>query len=90
MTNNGPGSDMKFVFWDDPGDSQDSVDNQCDCPPWKTEIAYNELRKACCIAKAKQEDLLEQERLDERMIVIMQNGNTGEHYPEYNDEEEWK
>jgi hypothetical protein len=88
MTNNGPGSDMKFVFWDDPGDSQDSVDNQCDCPPWKTEIAYNELRKACCIAKAKQEDLLEQERLDERMIVIMQNGNTGEHYPEYNDEEE--
>ena len=53
MTNKGPGSDMKFVFWDDPGDSQDSVDNQCDCPPWKTEIAYNELRKACCIAREK-------------------------------------
>jgi hypothetical protein len=88
MTNKGPGSDMKFVFWDDPGDSQDSVDNQCNCPPWKTEIAYNELRKPCCIARVKQEDLLEQERLDERMIVIMQNGNTGEHYPEYNDEEE--
>lgn len=88
MINEGPGSDMKFVFWDDPGDSQDSVDNQCSCPPWKTEIAYNELRKPCCIAKAKQEDLLEQERLDERMIVIMQNGNTGEHYPEYNNEEE--
>jgi hypothetical protein len=82
----GPGSDLKFILWDDPGDSQDSVDNQCDCPPWKTEIAYNELRKSCCIAKAKQEHLLEQERLDERMIVIMQNGNTGEHYPEYDDE----
>lgn len=88
MINNGPGSDMKFVFWDDPGDSQDSVDNQCNCPPWKTEIAFKELRKPCCVARAKQEALLEQERLDERMIVIMQNGNTGEHYLEYNDEEE--
>jgi hypothetical protein len=23
------GSDMKFLFWDDPGDSQENVDNQC-------------------------------------------------------------
>jgi hypothetical protein len=22
------GSDMKFLFWDDPGDSQENVDNQ--------------------------------------------------------------
>lgn len=53
--NKGVGSDLKFIFWDDPGDSQDSVDNQCDCPPWKTEIAYNELRKPCCIARENQE-----------------------------------
>jgi len=86
--NKGAGEDVKFIFWDDVGDSQEHVDNQCDCPPWKTEIAYNELNKPCCIAKARQEDFLEQKRLDERMRVIMQNGNTGEHYPEYDDKEE--
>jgi hypothetical protein len=86
--NKGAGEDMKFIFWDDVGDSQDHVDNQCDCPPWKTEITYNELRKPCCSARARQEDLLEQKRLDERMRVIMQNGNTGEHYQEYNEEEQ--
>jgi hypothetical protein len=26
--NKGAGSDLKFIFWDDVGDSQDHVDNQ--------------------------------------------------------------
>lgn len=26
--NKGSGSDMRFLYWDDLGDSQDSVDNQ--------------------------------------------------------------
>ena len=26
--NKGVGSDLKFIFWDDVGDSQDHVDNQ--------------------------------------------------------------
>lgn len=83
MTDKGPGSDMNFVFWDDPGDSQSHVDNQCDCPPWKTEIAYNELRKSCCIARENQDRLAE-----ERMMIILRNGNEGSHYPEYNDKED--
>jgi hypothetical protein len=28
MSEKSPGSDMKFVFWDDPGDSQEHVDRQ--------------------------------------------------------------
>jgi hypothetical protein len=29
------GSDMKFLFWDDPGDSQENVDNQCKHKDWQ-------------------------------------------------------
>jgi hypothetical protein len=28
QNNKEAGSDMKFLFWDDPGDSQENVDNQ--------------------------------------------------------------
>jgi hypothetical protein len=30
QNNKEAGSDMKFLFWDDPGDSQENVDNQKD------------------------------------------------------------
>ena len=64
------GSDMKFLFWDDPGDSQENVDNQ----------------KTVCSNHARELDWAEEEeKLNERMRIISQNGNTGEHYPEYQD-----
>ena len=68
--NKGPGSDMRFVFWDDLGDSQDHVDNQVTpCSNHARELDWAE----------------EEEKLNERMRIIGQNGNTGEHYPEYQD-----
>lgn len=82
--NKGAGSDMKFLFWDDPGDSQDNVDNQCNLKDWQREIIERELGKTCCSAHAR--DTEEDERLaEERMMIIIRNGNSGEHYPEYAD-----
>ena len=69
--NKGVGSDLKFIFWDDVGDSQDHVDNQ----------------KPSCSNHDKATE--EEERLaDERMMIIIRNGNEGTHYPEYDDKEE--
>jgi len=62
------GSDMKFLFWDDPGDSQENVDNQV---------------SSC--SKHDRDTDEEERKAEERMRIIMQNGNTGEHYPEYKD-----
>jgi hypothetical protein len=70
QNNKEAGSDMKFLFWDDPGDSQENVDNQ----------------KTSCSNHARELDWAEEEeKLNERMRIISQNGNTGEHYPEYQD-----
>ena len=67
----GVGSDLKFIFWDDVGDSQEHVDNQ----------------KPSCSNHDKATE--EEERLtEERMMIIIRNGNEGTHYPEYNNEEE--
>ena len=69
--NKGVGSDLKFIFWDDVGDSQDHVDNQ----------------KPSCSNYDKATE--EEERLaEERMMIIIRNGNEGTHYPEYDDKEE--
>ena len=69
--NKGAGGDMKFIFWDDVGDSQDHVDNQ----------------KPSCSNHDKATE--EEERLaEERMMIIIRNGNEGTHYPEYDDKEE--
>jgi hypothetical protein len=69
--NKGVGSDLKFIFWDDVGDSQDHVDNQ----------------KPSCPNHDKATE--EEERLaEERMMIIIRNGNEGSHYPEYNEEEQ--
>ena len=69
--NKGAGEDMKFIFWDDVGDSQDHVDNQ----------------KPSCSNHDKATE--EEERLaEERMMIIIRNGNEGTHYPEYDDKEE--
>jgi len=66
----GPGSDMKFVWWDDIGDSQEHVDKQVKATP--------------CSNHAVQQD--EDEKSQElRWRAIMQNGNEGTHYPEYQD-----
>ena len=77
-------NDFKFLYWDDLGDSQSQVDNQ---------------KKTACSNHARQleEDLLEQrlldaewiekeEELNKRMDIIGQNGNTGEHYEDTNDD----
>ena len=66
----GPGSDMKFVWWDDIGDSQEHVDQQVKATP--------------CSNHAVQQDEEEAEA-ERRMMIIMRNGNSGEHYPEYQD-----
>jgi hypothetical protein len=69
--NKGVGSDLKFIFWDDVGDSQEHVDNQ----------------KPSCSNHDKATE--EEERLaEERMMIIIRNGNEGTHYPEYNDKEQ--
>lgn len=68
--NKGPGSDMKFVWWDDIGDSQEHVDQQPKATP--------------CSNHAVQQDEDEAEA-ERRMMIIMRNGNSGEHYPEYQD-----
>ena len=69
--NKGAGEDMKFIFWDDVGDSQEHVDNQ----------------KPSCSNHDKATE--EEERLaEERMMIIIRNGNEGTHYPEYDDKEE--
>jgi hypothetical protein len=68
--NSGAGSDMKFLFWDDPGDSQDHVDKQT----------------TSCSKHARETDWAEEEEmLNKRIDIIGSNGNTGEHYPEYQD-----
>lgn len=66
----GPGSDMKFVWWDDFGDSQEHVDKQVKATP--------------CSNHAVQQDEDEKSQ-DLRWRAIMQNGNEGTHYPEYQD-----
>jgi hypothetical protein len=69
--NKGVGSDLKFIFWDDVGDSQEHVDNQ----------------KPSCSNHDRATE--EEERLaEERMMIIIRNGNEGTHYPEYDDKEE--
>ena len=69
--NKGAGEDMKFIFWDDVGDSQEHVDNQ----------------KPSCSNHDKATE--EEERLaEERMMIIIRNGNEGTHYPEYDYKEE--
>lgn len=75
---------FRFLYWDDLGDSQDHVDMQKSSP---------------CSNHARQmeEDLLEQrladaewaekeEEWNARMNIIGQNGNTGEHYEDTNDD----
>jgi hypothetical protein len=76
----GPGSDLKFVWWDDIGDSQEHVDKQCSCDGWKKEIQEKELGGCCNHAKQQEEDEAEL-----RMMIIMRNGNEGSHYPEHQD-----
>jgi hypothetical protein len=69
------GSDMKFLFWDDPGDSQENVDNQ----------------KASCSnhARLPRKELdwaEEEEKLNECMRRSSRRTATlVEHYPEYQD-----
>jgi hypothetical protein len=69
--NKGAGEDMKFIFWDDVGDSQDHVDNQ----------------KPSCSNHDKATEEEEERLAEERMMIIIRNGNEGSHYPEYNEEE---
>ena len=58
-----------FLYWDDPGDSQQSVDNQDKATP-----------RGCAMHAAQQEWDEMEEELNKRMDIIGQNGNTGEHY----------
>lgn len=58
-----------FLYWDDPGDSQENVDNQAKPTP-----------RGCSMHAAQQEWDEMEEELNKRMDIIGQNGNTGEHY----------
>lgn len=67
-------SDYVFLYWDDPGDSQEHVDKQHEsesCPQYQRD--------------ADEELELEAER---RMMIILRNGNEGLHYDIYDDGEE--
>jgi len=48
------GSDMKFLFWDDPGDSQENVDNQ----------------KTPCSNHAMETDEEERKAVERMMIIM--------------------
>jgi len=78
------GSDFNFLYWDDPGDSQQDVDNQ----QWKKEILE---RETWMLLKGRQQKLDDSEREEEeakrRMQIIMRNGNSGEHYDIWDDGE---
>ncbi len=59
-------NDQVFLYWDDPGDSQNNVDKQ---------------KISACAAHARQQEWAEQEdELNKRMEIIGTNGNEGEHY----------
>lgn len=59
-------NDHVFLYWDDPGDSQQNVDKQKISP---------------CAAHARQQEWIEQEEeLNKRMDIIGRNGNQGDHY----------
>ena len=73
-------SEYKFLYWDDPGDSQSSVDKQCSCNEWQQQIQHTELGSCCKHAKQQEED-----EAEARMMIIMRNGNEGLHYDEYED-----
>jgi|SanBayMetagenome_1026888.scaffolds.fasta_scaffold01359_5 hypothetical protein len=66
-------NDHIFIYWDDLGDSQEHVDKQIKKPngfaAHSREIDWKE----------------EEEILNKRMDIIGSNGNTGEHYPEFDD-----
>jgi len=40
-------SEYKFLYWDDPGDSQSHVDNRCSCNEWQQQIQHTELGSCC-------------------------------------------
>lgn len=75
-------SSYKFLYWDDPGDSQENVDNQCKCNGWQRQIQENELGGCCNHARQQDED---ERAAEERMMIILRNGNEGLHYDEYQD-----
>lgn len=59
-------NDHVFLYWDDPGDSQQNVDKQ---------------KISACAAHARQQEWIEQEEeLNKRMDIIGTNGNQGDHY----------
>ncbi len=59
-------NEQVFLYWDDPGDSQNHVDKQ---------------KISACAAHARQQEWAEQEEeLNKRMDIIGTNGNEGEHY----------
>jgi len=71
------GSDYRFLYWDDLGDSQQHVDNQCQkhAEQQDKDLLEERLLDAEWIEK--------EEEYNRRMDIIGQNGNTGEHYFEY-------
>lgn len=77
------GSDFKFLYWDDLGDSQSEVDNQCSCNEWQAEIQNKELGGCCNHQRELDDSEREEEEAVNRMQIIMRNGNSGEHYFDY-------
>ena len=71
------GSDYRFLYWDDLGDSQQHVDNQCQkhAEQQDKDLLEDRLLDAEWIEK--------EEEYNRRMDIIGQNGNTGEQYFEY-------
>jgi hypothetical protein len=60
---------MKFLFWDDPGDSQENVDNQ----------------KKPCSNHARDTDEEERKAEERMMNHSARTATLAKHYPEYQD-----
>lgn len=71
------GKSYVFLYWDDPGDSQDSVDNQK-----SKDISHSGYHSPCSMHALMQEWDEREEEWNKRMDIIGRNGNEGEHYQE--------
>jgi hypothetical protein len=76
-------NNFKFLYWDDLGDSQRHVDNQnTACSNHNRQLEEDLLEERLKSAEWAEME----EELNKRMDIVGQNGNTGEHYEDTNDD----
>lgn len=69
------GSDFRFIYWDDVPVSKENKD-----------VSHEGFPSPCSNHAAQQQE--EEDKLaEQRMLIILRNGNSGEHYEIYDDED---